>query len=62
MEALIHEALLQGGLYVRGWHRGTRGVPEALPARGGQLSVQRDGSTLGALGTMPGSELRGAGS
>ena len=50
VQALVSWALLQGGLYVRGWHWTTRGVLQALPARGRRLSVRQEGSSPGALG------------
>lgn len=34
----------QRGLYMWGWLWGTRGVLQALPARGRRLSVQREGT------------------
>lgn len=51
VQALVSWALLRGGLYVRGWHWRTRGVLQALPARGRWLSVRQEGSGPGALGT-----------
>lgn len=45
------------------WHRGTKGVLEAVPSLRGKLRVQHSGSSLGILGSHPWvSEFRGAGS